>query len=179
MNLYLEGGRHLRKPMNSFIRRAIGHRFNLRVIPCGSRSVAIDRFAREARASSSSILLIDSEGEDLIRLARELSRQTGVSESARRIFFMVELMEAWFLADRNALRGYFGQGFRPNRLSGNPNVERIPKQDVLNGLINATRGSRVGAYNKGKHAARLLDRLDPDAVYRSCPNFRRLIDHLR
>ena len=177
MNLYMEGGPHLRVPMNGFIKRAVGRNLNLKVIPCGSRAKTIDRFAKAAGALPSSILMIDSEGEGLNALAGRLSTETSLPNS--RFFFMVELMEAWFLADRQTLGNYFGRGFRPNRLPGNPSVEMIPKQDVLNGLNNATRDSGKGPYKKGTHDGWLLSRLDPSTVYRSCPNFRRLIDHLR
>ena len=123
--------------------------------------------------------MIDSEGEDLNALASRLSAQTSLPNPDRHFFFMVELMEAWFLADRAALSRYYGRGFRLNRLPGNPNVERIPKQDVLSGLNNATRNSRKGPYKKGTHDGNLLSMLNPSAVYRACPNFHRLIDHLR
>ncbi len=91
---------------------------------------------------------------------------------------MVQLMEAWFLADRETLTGYFGNGFRVNSLPRNPNIENIPRQDVLSGLHSATRECRKGTYNKTNHAAALLNQINPEAVYSVCPNFTLLIDHL-
>jgi len=44
---------------------------------------------------------------------------------------MVELMEAWFHADKDALEGYYKGGFRKDALKANPNVEEIPKQDLI------------------------------------------------
>lgn len=93
-------------------------------------------------------------------------------------FFMVQLMEAWFLADRQALATFYGQGFNANGLPNNPNIEDIPKRDVENGLHAATRRSRKGTYHKGNHAPDLLGNLNSTAVYTACPNFRRLIDFL-
>ena len=94
-------------------------------------------------------------------------------------FFMVQLMEAWFIADRNALANYFGAGFRNSALPQNPNVEDIPKQDIENGLRNASRDCAKQHYAKGRDDVRLLERLNPTTVYHACPNFARLIDHLR
>ena len=44
---------------------------------------------------------------------------------------MIEIMESWFLADRDALARHFGEGFKAAALPGNPaRVESIPKRDV-------------------------------------------------
>jgi hypothetical protein len=40
------------------------------------------------------------------------------------------LLEAWFLADKDALKACYGQGFNPNSIPGNPNVEQIAKATV-------------------------------------------------
>ena len=122
------------------------------------------------------MLLVDSEGVVSTQLVDRVNGQIG---SANHAFFMVQLMEAWFLADRETLTGYFGSGFRVNSLPRNLNVEEVPKQDVLDGLHSATRECRKGAYRKTNHAAALLEQLNPAAVYNACPNFALLIDFLR
>lgn len=176
MHVYMEGGRHLRNPMKTFLRNAVSNihhqNIELDVEPCGSRDDAIRRCARDAGA----ILLIDSEGEILQPLMDRVSARIG---SADRAFFMVQLMEAWFLADRQALAAHYGRGFTAGSLPSNPNVEDIPKPDVENSLRNATRRSSKGIYNKGEHARALLGILNPTTVYDACPNFARLIDFLR
>ena len=176
MHMYLEGGRRLRNPMKTFLRNAVRvihqQTIDLEVEPCGSRDDAIRRCARDGEA----ILLIDSEGDDLPQLT---DRVTARIRSANRAFFMVQLMEAWFLADRQSLAAYYGRGFNTSRLPGNPNMEDIPKWDVEHGLRNATRRSSKGTYNKGEHARDLLGLLNPAAVYAACPNFALLIDHIR
>ncbi len=175
MRVYLEGGRHLRNPMKTFLRNTVNnihHQIiDLDVEPCGSRDDAIRRCARDSGA----ILLIDSEGEVLQRLMDRVNARMG---SADRAFFMVQLMEAWFLADRQTLAAHYGRGFNAGSLPSNPNVEDIPKTDVDDGLRNATRRSSKGIYNKGEHARALLGILNPTAVYNACPNFALLIDHL-
>jgi hypothetical protein len=44
---------------------------------------------------------------------------------------MVQAMEAWFLADREALAEFYGNGFSAQNLPGSPtNIEAIPKDDL-------------------------------------------------
>ena len=177
--MYLEGGPHLRLPMGRFIRQAVGGCPALRVVTCGPRSKAISRFTKEAGTDQGSLLLIDSEGDDLSELTSRVTSAIGLGGVTNSVFFMVELMEAWFLTDVGMVERYFGNGFRPGQLPRNPSVEAVSKEDVLNGLHSATRQCQKGAYNKGAHAAHLLERLDPTTVYRYCPNFSKLIDHIR
>lgn len=172
MMIYLEGSHHLRRPMRQFIRKAVGGAPELDIKPCGSGDDAIN----ECRKDADALLLIDAEGTMSQQFVDRVSAAIGRGNHP---FFMVQLMEAWFLADRAALAGYFGAGFRENALPGNPNVEAIPKPDVLNGLGDATRGTRKGRYSKGAHDADLLRWIDASAVYAACPNFARLVDFLR
>ena len=176
MRVYMEGGRRLRNPMKTFLRNAVStiHRqtIALDVEPSGSRDDAIRRCARD----TDSLLLIDSEGDDLPQLINRVDMRIGTTNSA---FFMVQLMESWFLADHQSLVAYYGRGFNTSRLPANPYVENILKRDVEDGLRNATRRSGKGIYNKGDHARDLLTMLNPTAVYHACPNFARLIDFLR
>ena len=53
------------------------------------------------------------------------------------------------------------------------------KNNVINGLREATQDTPKGEYDKTDHAPELLNELNPTAVYQACPNFARLIDFLR
>ena len=103
------------------------------------------------------ILLVDSDGPDngnLIASVRARStwdNQTGASIQDNQIHFMVEVMESWLLADKNALANYYGNGFQTNRLPQNPSVEEIPKADVISGLESATSSTPKGKYDKTRH----------------------------
>ncbi len=78
---------------------------------------------------------------------------------------MVQCTESWFLADRQALASYYGQGFVENALPRNPDVEAIAKGDVLAGLQAATRLTRTkGPYHKTRHGFALLGIIDPGRV---------------
>lgn len=92
---------------------------------------------------------------------------------------MVELMEAWFHADKDALeRFYNDKKFRRNALKANPKVEQIPKKDIEEGLSNATKEVSKGPYyeNKAAHAAGLLGTISPGLVRDAAPNCARLFE---
>ena len=77
---------------------------------------------------------------------------------------MVQVMESWFLADVDALEAFYGRGFHKQALPRNPNVEQVPKQDVLRGLAQAASGTRKGSYGKSSHSFGILAELDPAKV---------------
>ena len=93
-------------------------------------------------------------------------------------FLMVQVMETWFLADRDRLKGYFGSGFREQRLHQWPDCERVPKTDVLSALAGATAGCKK-RYAKGKISFDLLGELNPNVVGAACPHAQALLDYLR
>ncbi len=176
MEVYLEGHRRLRVPMKSFLRNAVrtihNQSITLNVEPCGSGDDAVKRCVKDTE----SILLIDSEGEVSQELIVRVSGQIG---STNRAFYMVQQMEAWFIADRDALANYFGPGFRESALPQRNNIEDAPKREIENGLRNATRDCAKQRYSKGRDDMGLLNQLNPATVYNACPNFALLIDHLR
>ena len=186
MNIYLEGGRHLRREMKGFLRRAAGSDAAIEVLACGSRESAIARFAKDP---TTGVLLVDSEGENLAELVKRIAALAGSTAASNRAFFMVPMMEAWFLADQRlddqhpagqpALAAHFGRGFNPRLLPRNAEVEQIPKEDVESRLHDATSNSAKGPYAKGSDDASLLALIDPVAVAQACPHFACLVDFLR
>ncbi len=91
---------------------------------------------------------------------------------------MVEAMETWFHADKEVLRQYYGQGFRPAALRQRTDIENIPKADLFNGLESATRDCLKGNYSKGQHSFEILALLDPAKVKASSPHAERLLTTL-
>ena len=91
---------------------------------------------------------------------------------------MVQVLETWFLADRDALRGYFGAQFRENALKQWPQLESVSKAAVLDALKRATANCRT-PYAKGKVSFDLLGRVDPACVEAACPHARALLNRLR
>ena len=91
---------------------------------------------------------------------------------------MVQVMETWFLADREALRNYFGAGFRENALKAWPKLEDVPKSTVLEALERATASCRT-PYSKGRVSFEVLARVAPARVEAACPHAKALLDELR
>lgn len=89
--------------------------------------------------------------------------------------------KSWFVADRDCLKAYYGQGFNPRKLARRPEVERIPKADLYAALDRATRNCTKGTYekSKGKHSFSILATVDPGKVAAASPHARRLLGTLR
>jgi len=85
---------------------------------------------------------------------------------------MVQAMEAWFLADRDALATYYGQGFRRNALPGDEqHIEAIRKDHLVPSLENASRDTKTkGQYHKTRHGFALLATIDPVKVEAGSPH---------
>lgn len=191
IRVYFEGDNALRKGFNNFLKSEIDLarqrdlRFNL--ISGGSTAETIKDFMTAARTHTDAIniVLIDSDKPDNGNLIAEVKQraswdtEAGAEIQDEQIHFMVQVMESWFLADRNALKKYYGQGFREGQLPGNQNVERISKSDVVNGLAKATRNTAKKKYHKTRHAPDLLSSLDIDKVCSNAPSCNRLFHSLR
>ena len=77
---------------------------------------------------------------------------------------MVQMVEAWLVADPDALAEYYGQGFRRNALPRRDDVEAIPKDQLLQSLGRATADTKKKGYAKIRHCADLLGLLNQDRV---------------
>src|SRR5690606_35875463 len=82
------------------------------------------------------------------------------------LHLMVECMEAWIVADRGALRRFYGAELHEKALPTRADVEKVAKRDLYRALEAATRGSRKGGYDKGAHSFKLLAEVDPAALRR-------------
>ena len=84
---------------------------------------------------------------------------------------MVQCMENWFLADRETLRRFFGQGYKASALPpASQNIENISKDTVLRSLSEATKDCKTKArYEKGEHSFDVLARIDPAKVTAASP----------
>ena len=194
VKLYVEGGapggldRECRRGFSEFLKSAGLIDKMPRIIACGSRDMAYDRFCtaqRNAQSNEFIVLLVDSEegvGGNigpwafLKRRDDNWNKPDGTSDDNAHL--MVQCMEAWFLADRDTLAQFFGNGFNTNPLPNRSDVENIPKLDLYDTLKRATRTSRKGEYGKGRHSFDLLAQLDPQKVVNASPHAKRLVDTL-
>jgi Domain of unknown function (DUF4276) len=171
IRIYYEGGRLLKPGFHAFFttlrERAREKRCNFHLIAAKGTPGRDFRIAIKTHPDAWNILLKDSEGPDSGALSASFCKQNEWSQShAESIFWMVEVMESWFHADKAALERFYGPGFKRNALKANPNVERISKKDLKDGLSAATKGTSKGDYfdHKTSHGPELLAAIKPDLV---------------
>jgi Domain of unknown function (DUF4276) len=150
---------------------------------CGGRDAAFDGFRNAVRNNEYSIvaLLVDAEGlvagsSSAHLQARDDWDLAGTSD--RVVHLMVQAMEAWIIADPDALAAYYGQHFRATALPKTQNLESVAKATVAAALYNATRNTQKGAYHKIRHASDLLKKIAPQKVGQRCPNCARMFREL-
>lgn len=159
-----------------------------RIVASGGRVKAFEDFRnalKKAGAEEFIFLLVDSEegvrvkAEAWEHLKRRDNWDKPEAATDDNAHLMAQCMESWFLADKDKLAAFFGDGFNRSALPARLAVEDIPKQDVLNGLKAATRNcGKRGEYHKGRHSFRILSCLDPEKVTAASPHARRLIETL-
>ena len=89
-------------------------------------------------------------------------------------------MESWFLADKDALSKFFGQGFNSNQLPQNTNIESVSKEDIYQGLKNATAHCKTKAvYGKGEHSFKILRSIEPKKVRAASPWAARFMEKIK
>jgi hypothetical protein len=164
IRLYFEGDDALRPGFHAFlsdiVNRARIKRIKFKPIACYATPTEDYRIGLKQYPDAINILLRDSEGPKIPNPPNEYE------------FWMVQVMEAWFLADPDALEDYYGRNFA--RFAFNPRVEEIRKADVLSWLKNASKDTLKGPYHKTKHAPHILERLDSKKVRKCAPNCERL-----
>jgi hypothetical protein len=157
----------------------------LKLIACGSRLQTFNDFRKAVRQHPDDfvILLVDSEGAVEVpgawahlHVRDDWQRPAGTIEDQAHL--MVQCMEAWFLADREALAEFYGQGFLAGSLPGQPNIEQIPNRSLLPGLKHASKQTSKGPYDKTRHAFALLALIDPQKLRAASPHAGRLFDVL-
>ena len=192
MKLFVEGGSAVKRIRTDFQQgfRALVGKVTMkmpRIVACGSRENALDKFCTELRRGGKALLLVDSERPvKANHIGKPWAHLAGPSDNWRRpesagddnAHLMAQCMESWFVADPEALAAHFGQGFKPEKLRGNPNVEEIPKSDILSGLSAATKESGR-EYQKTHDGFALIGKIDPSRVAKRAPHAERFFGVLR
>lgn len=199
VKLFVEGGGNghslrteCRAAFNKFLYKAGFSGYMPRIVACGSRNEAYSSFCTAIEHSEEAILLVDSESPVIMpqcitdnpetwkpwhHLKNRRSQDDQIADgwdkpdqaSDADCHLMVQSMETWFLADVDALKEYYGQDFKQNCLSGCTDIENIAKDNVIASLVQATRHTSKGGYDKGRHSFELLSNIDPDKVTRRSP----------
>jgi hypothetical protein len=193
--IYVEGGGgkdskdQLRQAFSRFLTdpRVAARERNTRwrVVLCGARDNAYRAFHRhlqKVHGGEPVFLLVDADRPVSGTVREHLSggeTQWNLSFATDgQCHLMVEVMEAWFLADPSALEAFYGRDFATNQIPRRTNVEEIPKDQVYESLERATRNTRKGRYDKADHAPQILKSLDPARVRGRAPHCDRLFNAL-
>jgi uncharacterized protein DUF4276 len=161
-----EGFSHFLQPLRQLARdRGLGWS----ITACGSRNAAFGSFqtARDTHPDAFLVLLVDSEAPVVHGPWEHLRVRDGWDSREvpdEHCHLMAQAVEAWLIADPEALAGYYGQGFQRNALSRRQDVEAIPKQELAQSLDRATQHTQKGRYHKIRHCSDLLGRLNQERV---------------
>ena len=200
IRIYVEGGgkgkdrrADMREGFSKFltdvVEAARSRKVRFSIVASGPRRQAYEDFRRALKDHSQAfnVLLVDSEGpvsypnEPRAHL-RQFDRWDLSMCAEENCHLMIQMMEAWFLADVEALAKFYGTEFNSNSIPGHAYVEQIPKDDVIKALEKATRGVSnklgKGPYHKGRHSAELLQRIGPAKVCEAAAGCRRLFTML-
>ena len=194
ITIYMEGGGDrpsgraaLRVGMDAFLgelkQAARDRRWRWKLVPRGSRNEAFEAFrgAKERGDAGVLILLVDAEG-PLTQAPRAHLRDRDGWEmrftKEDSVHLMVQTMEAWLVADSDALATYYGQGFRTSALLPTSDLESVSKREIERALEAATRATTKGRYHKIRHASELLERIRPGRVRERCAACGRFLDFL-
>jgi hypothetical protein len=170
-------------------------RLGWKLVPCGGRDSTKDAFLNEIDRGSKDtlcVLLVDSEEgvphpiSDASQnaqsrkdhLIRRDKWQDLLTIPQEQIHLMVQCMEAWIVADSEALAKFYQKNFHPKKLPARQNLEEEPKADLTAKLIAATRDTQKGDYHKTKHAPKLLALLSAEKISARCVHFNILCDWL-
>ena len=198
VKVYVEGGgdaralrTRCREGFSEFFRKAGLEGRMPRIVASGGRQQAFKDFCtalNRAGADNFIVLLVDAEAPvapgdgPWNHLHGRDAWERPAAAGKDNIHLMVQCMEAWFLADKDTLAEFFGNGFNQGALPAGPEIEEVAKLDVLDGLKAATRhcGKRgkKGEYGKGRHSFEILARIDPARVTEASPHARCLVETL-
>ena len=180
IRIYVEGGGDgkdtkslVRKGFSIFLNElksiARGKNIGWIIIACGPRGEAKNNFftALKSHLDSFNVLLVDSESpvKDIPwKHLKNLDRWDLDESHNDNCHLMVQFMESWLIADVEALKKFYGQGFRKNDIPKTQNVELISKQIVESSLVKATSMTSKGKYHKIRHGPKILELLKTSII---------------
>jgi hypothetical protein len=189
IRIYVEGGgdsqntkRQIREGFSYFfkdlIQSARSKRIKWAIIPCGSRDTAFRDFmnALEDHPDAFNLLLVDSEGSVPKNCSpRQYLKNTKNWNLDRldddQCHLMVQMMEAWFISDIIALRGFYKQDLRENSIPRSPVEEINDPKSIL-------RRATSGKYQEIQHVAKLLSLINVKTVRAASSHCDRLFEAL-
>lgn len=191
VHIYVEGGgdqnltlTKCRRGFSKFFNKIVPSGHQPKIIACGSRMHAYNRFctALVQHPDVFCILLVDGEAPvaddhgSWTHLKVRDNWDCPPSATDDNAHLMVQCMESWFLAVQKTLAQFYGQGFNLNALPKQTNIEKIPKNDVTQGLEAATRHTKTkGKYHKTRHGFDILTQIEPHKVRQASEHAEQLV----
>ena len=180
IRIYFEGDRTLRPSLGIFLSslrdKASERGILWEIVACGSANRAFENFrdALNDHPEAWNLLLVDAEEpvvhspwEHLRRRRQNQFPPSKIDDS--HCHLMVQMMEAWFLADLPLLKDYYKQGFNDKAIPKQAKVEKIEKDKIETSLKVATKNTTKGPYHKTSHAPEILRRLNVAKVRKAAP----------
>ncbi|MGD1909826.1 MAG: DUF4276 family protein [Rivularia sp. (in: cyanobacteria)] len=194
IRIYIEGGGDgknskalIRRGFSTFFRDLVelarSKKIGWTITVCGSRNNAFRDFKKALKSypDAFNLLLVDAE-ESVNNSPWEhlkiRDNWTPPEIDDIHCHLMVQTMEAWMIADIDALKKFYGRGFKENAIPKNSNVETIDKSTLESSLKDATRNTTKKEYQKIQHASKLLEMLDADKVRKASAHCNRLFQIL-
>ncbi len=188
--VYVEGAGDGQSVQRSELRQALsrvlgraGVTRRPRIIPCGGRRKAYERFCHGLVAGQDAYLLVDAEevvtppltedeqgqfvGDDpwahvLRRKGDGWARPDGATDA--QLHLMTVTMETWLLSDPDALESVFKALDRSKLPSEAIDLEQLSKPEIYDILKQATRATKAGVYGKGPHSFKVLMAVSPERL---------------
>lgn len=180
IRIYCEGGgdgpntkdpfrEGMRKFLNELYDLARAKRIRFNLIICGGRTTAYDNFktALQIHPDATNILLVDAEGPVTEPPWKHLQLRDNWADLGcgdEQCQLMVQAMEAWFMADPEAIKTFYGKGFKAHALPKNADIEQLSKDTIAKSLKKSLQGTNKPDYHKIQHGAKLLGLIAPAKV---------------
>jgi hypothetical protein len=195
VRLYVEGGpvgadaegvRRFRTALKRHFERLDPRLKALELVARGSTDQTIKSYAEGVRQHSGDCrvaLLVDSDAavtasSPAQHLASKLDSANVPRDARANIFLMVQCMESWLVTDASAFVKCYGTKTRAPKLPQNPDIEAVPKRDVLEALESMAKSTPNGHYHKIRDGARILAELRPEVVAKRSKHARSLHEFL-
>jgi hypothetical protein len=194
VRVYVEGGgdgkdtkANFRQGLGAFLKDLVQiareRRIKWCLVACGSRNETFNAFATalQVHPEAFNVLLVDSEDPVNNSPWQHLKARDHWDTPPlgnERCHLMVQMLEAWLVADVDALGRFYGRGFRAQAIPRQKDVEQISKDTLQSALKQATQDTQPGEYHKTRHTPKLLALLDVHKVRQSASYCERLFSTL-
>jgi hypothetical protein len=189
--IYIEGGgdstsgkAQLRQGFDALLESqktaARARKMHWKLVLCGGRNSTYDAFQHATRTAKSEIVVLLVDAEAPVATSTPMGRATHLATrdgwnlagiAAEQVHLMTQCMEAWIVADAEALAAFYGKSFHQGALPKRTLLDGEPKASLYAALDAATKHTQKGSYGKIQHASELLKRLEPTIVATRCTSF--------